>query len=423
MFNVYFVFSFLIYFFLKFFLKSRINKKKEDPERFIEKIGLIKNDFHKNEVVWFHGVSVGELKSLFPIIDNFIKRKHKVLVTTSTLSSYEIYKTKYSNNLNICHQFAPLDCPQIIKKFFNYWNLKIIFFSDSEFWPNQIFEAKKRKIPILLLNGRISLSSFKKWKFFRYYLKKILECFSIILCQSLEHKKRFEFFYDKNCTDLGNLKFIHDKKIENNSISNKNLKLLNKIIFSGLSTHDTEEEACINAFINAKKIQKNLVLIIIPRHIQRVSQIEKLLEKKNIKKKIITKVEEIDYEEKVYIVNSYGKTSEFLDISKIVFIGGSLIKHGGQNPLEVALNNSYIFTGKYIDNFKEIYNYLLQLGSVELVNSSEELKINIINCLNFKKYENINTREKILVKGQGILRKTLDTLDNFIKDNRVFDKT
>ena len=422
MLNVYFIFTFLIYFFLKFFLKLRINKKKEDPKRFIEKLGLINNDFHKNEVVWFHGVSVGELKSLFPIIDSFIRRNHKVLVTTSTLSSYEIYKTKYNNNHNICHQFAPLDCPQIIKKFFDYWNLKIIFFSDSEFWPNQIFEAKKRKIPIVLLNGRISLSSFKKWKFFRYYLKKILKCFSIILCQSLEHKKRFEFFYEKNCTDIGNLKFIHDKKIENNLI-NKNLKLLNKIIFSGLSTHDTEEEACINAFINAKKIQKNLVHIIIPRHIQRVSQIEELLEKKNIKKKIINKVEEIDDEEKVYIVNSYGKTNEFLNISKIVFMGGSLIKHGGQNPIEVALNNSYIFTGKYIDNFKEIYSYLLQLGSVELVNSSEDLKNNIINCLNFKKYENINTREKILIKGEEILQKTLDTLDNFIKDNRVFDKT
>jgi len=422
MLNVYFIFTFLIYFFLKFFLKLRINKKKEDPKRFIEKLGLINNDFYKNEVVWFHGVSVGELKSLFPIIDNFIRRNHKVLVTTSTLSSYEIYKTKYNNNHNICHQFAPLDCPQIIKKFFDYWNLKIIFFSDSEFWPNQIFEAKKRKIPIVLLNGRISLSSFKKWKFFRYYLKKILKCFSIILCQSLEHKKRFEFFYEKNCTDIGNLKFIHDKKIENNLI-NKNLKLLNKIIFSGLSTHDTEEEACINAFINAKKIQKNLVHIIIPRHIQRVSQIEELLEKKNIKKKIINKVEEIDDEEKVYIVNSYGKTNEFLNISKIVFMGGSLIKHGGQNPIEVALNNSYIFTGKYIDNFKEIYSYLLQLGSVELVNSSEDLKNNIINCLNFKKYENINTREKILIKGEEILQKTLDTLDNFIKDNRVFDKT
>jgi len=422
MLNVYFIFTFLIYFFLKFFLKLRINKKKEDPKRFIEKLGLINNDFYKNEVVWFHGVSVGELKSLFPIIDNFIRRNHKVLVTTSTLSSYEIYKIKYNNNHNVCHQFAPLDCPQIIKKFFDYWNLKIIFFSDSEFWPNQIFEAKKRKIPIVLLNGRISLSSFKKWKFFRYYLKKILKCFSIILCQSLEHKKRFEFFYEKNCTDIGNLKFIHDKKIENNLI-NKNLKLLNKIIFSGLSTHDTEEEACINAFINAKKIQKNLLHIIIPRHIQRVSQIEELLEKKNIKKKIINKVEEIDDEEKVYIVNSYGKTNEFLNISKIVFMGGSLIKHGGQNPIEVALNNSYIFTGKYIDNFKEIYSYLLQLGSVELVNSSEDLKNNIINCLNFKKYENINTREKILIKGEEILQKTLDTLDNFIKDNRVFDKT
>jgi len=104
-------------------------------------------------------------------------------------------------------------------------------------------------------------------------------------------------------------------------------------------------------------------------------------------------------------------------------MGGSLIKHGGQNPLEVALNNSYIFTGKYIDNFKEIYSYLLKLGSVDFVSSSEDLKNNIINCLNFKKYKNINTREKILLKGELILKKTLDKLESFIKDESVFDKT
>jgi len=422
MFYVYFIFTFLIYFFLKFFLKIRIKNKKEDPERFIEKLGFVNNNFPKSDIIWFHAVSVGELKSLFPIIDNFTKKHHKILVTTSTLSSYEIFKMKYGQNHNVYHQFSPLDCPQIIKKFFNYWNFKIIFFSDSEFWPNQIFEAKKRKIPIVLLNARISLSSFKKWKFFRYYLKNILKCFSIILCQSLEHQMRFEFFYKKNCEVIGNLKFIHDKKNQNNSID-KNLRLSNKIIFLGLSTHNTEEEACVNAYLNAKKIQKNLLHIIIPRHIQRVSQIEDLLKKKNIKKKIIDKVEEIDDEEKVYIVNSYGKTNEFVNISKIVFMGGSLIKHGGQNPIEVALNNTYIFTGKYIDNFKEVYSYLLQLGSVELLNSSEDLKNNIINCLNSKKYENINIREKILIKGEEILKKTLDKLENFIKDKRVFDQT
>jgi len=246
MFNVYFIFTFLLYFFLKFFLKLRIRNKKEDPKKFTEKLGIIKNNFYKN-VIWFHAVSVGELKSLFPIIDNFIKKDHKVLVTTSTLSSYEIFKIKYVNNTNILHLFSPLDCPQIVKKFFDYWNFKIIFFSDSEFWPNQIFEAKRRKIPIVLLNGRISLSSFKRWKFFKYYLKKILECFSIILCQSLEHKMRFEFFYKKNCEVIGNLKFILNEKIEDDSM-NKYVKLSNKIIFSGLSTHNRRKKRALMHF-------------------------------------------------------------------------------------------------------------------------------------------------------------------------------
>ena len=173
----------LLHYLLLPYLYFRIFKKKESPIRFKEKLGITKLQRDDGYLIWFHCASIGELKSIFPIIDHYVK-KNKILLTTSTLSSSEIFYNKYSDNKNIVHQFAPIDSPQIVKKFFLKWKPNIIFFTDSELWPNQIFYAKNNNIPIILLNGRISKKSFSKWKFFKKTMNEILKSFKLILCNS-----------------------------------------------------------------------------------------------------------------------------------------------------------------------------------------------------------------------------------------------
>jgi len=398
----------LLHYLLLPYLYFRIFKKKESPIRFKEKLGITKLQRDDGYLIWFHCASIGELKSIFPIIDHYVK-KNKILLTTSTLSSSEIFYNKYSDNKNIVHQFAPIDSPQIVKKFFLKWKPNIIFFTDSELWPNQIFYAKNNNIPIILLNGRISKKSFSKWKFFKKTMNEILKSFKLILCNSNESSDYFHYFKTNNIETIGNLKFIISENLV--SKNEDNISLQKRIIFIGLSTHDTEEEFCIKAHISLKIKYPNLLTIIIPRHVNRITKIEEIVKKSKLNYLIQDSLSDIKDDTDIFIINTYGNTQKFLKFSKFIFIGGSLINHGGQNPIEVAYNNSLIFHGPYIHNFTEIYNFLNKENISFEVKSVKELtelfEKNINSAQN-------NIKEKIISIGNQILSSTIKKLDQYI---------
>ena len=406
---IYYFATLLLYYLLRPYLYFRILKKKESPIRFKEKLGTTNAQRHNGYLIWFHCSSIGELKSIFPIIDHYIK-KNRVLVTTSTLSSSEIFYKKYSDNRNIIHQFAPIDSPQIIKRFFSKWKPNIIFFTDSELWPNQLFYAKNNNIPIILLNGRISKKSFAKWRLFKMPMRKILNCFKLILCHSNESKNYFQYFKTENIEYVGNLKFIISKNLYSKNEDNINLPA--RITFIALSTHDTEEEFCIKAYIYLKLKYPNLLTLIIPRHINRIAKIEEVI--KELKLNFLTQdtLSGIKDNTDIVIINTYGNTQRFLKLSKCIFIGGSIINHGGQNPIEVAYNNSLIFHGPYIHNFTEIYNFLNKENVSFEVKSVKELIDYLDKNINTPQSNNI--KEKIISMGNEILSKTIKKLDQYI---------
>jgi 3-deoxy-D-manno-octulosonic-acid transferase len=394
---------------LRLYLNFRILKKKESPTRYTEKLAITNTQRHDGYLIWFHCASIGELKSIFPIIDHYMK-KNKILVTTSTLSSSEIFHKKYSDNKNIIHQFAPIDSPQIVKKFFLKWKPNIIFFTDSELWPNQIFYAKKKNIPIILLNGRISKKSFSKWRLFKVTMHEILKSFKLILSDSNQSNDYFHYFKTNNIETIGNLKFIISENLD--SKNEDNVSLQKRIIFIALSTHDTEEEFCIKAYISLKLKYPNLLTLIIPRHINRIPKIEAVI--KRLKLNFLTQdsLSSIKSDTDILIVNTYGNTQRFLKLSKFIFIGGSLINHGGQNPIEVAYNNSLTFHGPYIHNFTEIYNFLNKQNVSFEVKSVKELIDYLDKNINAPQSNNI--KEKIINMGNEILSKTIKKLDQYI---------
>ena len=407
--KIYFFLTFLLNYFLYFFLFIRVLKKKESLTRFKEKLGITNAKSDNDFLMWFHCSSIGELKSIFPIIDYYVK-KNKILVTTSTLSSNEIFYKKYYNNNNIIHQFAPIDSPQIIKKFFLKWRPNIIFFTESEIWPNQIYYAKNNNIPIILLNGRLSKKSFAIWKLFKTTMSEILKCFNLILCQSEESKNYFNYFKVNNVENLGNLKFIISKNLD--SKEEDNIITQKRIIFIALSTHNTEEELCIKSHISLKLKYPNLLTLIIPRHINRVSKIEAIIKKFNLKFLTQSSLSSIKDDTDIVIINSYGNTQKFLNLTKYVFIGGSLIDHGGQNPIEVAYNNSFIFHGPYVYNFSEIYNFLNKENISFQVKTEKELTYQLKKRIDT--FQRNNVKEKIIKIGAEILSSTLKKLDEYI---------
>ena len=404
----YYLITTVFYYLLYPYLYFRILRKKECPLRYKEKLGISLKVKNNGYLIWFHCSSIGELKSIFPIIDHYLK-KNQILVTTSTLGSNEVFQKKYYNTKNITHQYAPIDSPQIIKKFFKKWNPNIIFFTESEIWPNQIFYAKNNNIPIILLNARISNKSFTKWKLFKSSMNRILDCFAIILCQSNESANHFNYFGTNNIKMLGNLKFIVSEDLEP---LEDNLNLQKRLIFIALSTHATEEEVCIKIHASLKSQYPNLLTIIIPRHINRIPEIQKIIVNTKINFLITESLDNFENNTDILIINSYGNTKKILKLSKYVFIGGSLVKHGGQNPIEVAYNNSLIFHGPHVHNFTEIYNFLNKENIAFKINSGAELTEQLKEKIN--DYQKENIKEKIIRMGDEILSSTIKELDQYI---------
>ena len=404
----YYLITTVFYYLLYPYLYFRILKKKECPLRYKEKLGISHKTRNNGYLIWFHCSSIGELKSIFPIIDHYLK-KNQILVTTSTLSSNEVFQKKYYNTNNIIHQYAPIDSPQIIKKFFKKWKPNIVFFIESEIWPNQIFYAKNNNIPIILLNARISNKSFIKWKLIKNSMNKILNCFDLILCQSNESSDYFNYFGNNNIKMLGNLKFVVSEDFENKE---ENLNLQKRLVFIALSTHPTEEEVCVKIHSSLKSQHPNLLTIIIPRHINRIPEIQKIIINNKLNFLIAESLDNFKNNTDILIINSYGNTKKILKSSKYVFIGGSLVDHGGQNPIEVAYNNSLIFHGPHVHNFTEIYNFLNKENIAFKINSEAEL----INQLKEKinDYQNKNIKEKIIRMGDEILSSTIKELDQYI---------
>jgi 3-deoxy-D-manno-octulosonic-acid transferase len=240
-------------------------------------------------------------------------------------------------------------------------------------------------------------------------MNKILNCFDLILCQSNESADYFNYFGNNNIKMLGNLKFVVSGDFENKE---ENLNLQKRLVFIALSTHPTEEEVCIKIHSSLKSQHPNLLTIIIPRHINRIPEIQKIIINNKLNFLIAESLDNFKNNIDILIINSYGNTKKILKSSKYVFIGGSLVDHGGQNPIEVAYNNSLIFHGPHVHNFTEIYNFLNKENIAFKINSEAEL----INQLKEKinDYQNKNIKEKIIRMGDEILSSTIKELDQYI---------
>ena len=390
----------------------RIIKKKEHPTRFLEKLGISSKNRMQGKVIWFHGSSVGEVLSIMPLIERLEKNSKikQIVITSSTLSSSKVLE-KYKLNKTV-HQFFPIDANLIIKKFLNYWKPTAVFFVESEIWPNTIQNLHKRNIKIALLNARITNKTFTKWFKFKSFSKDIFNKFDLCLCQNKETKIYLKKLGTKNIKNLGNLKFSESKKIKKiNKI--KNFKLLNNknILFGGISTHYDEEIFCGKVHLELKNKYKKFISIIIPRHVNRAESIKNDLENLKLKVHLHSSKINIENDTDIYLVDTYGETKSFLNMCKVVYLGGSIIKRGGQNPLEAARSGCKVIHGSNVDNFKEIYALLNNIGVSSKINGVKDAKIKIIKNLK----TNVKQKKNILKINQ-LGRKILNSINLEIRN-------
>jgi len=412
MFVIYNFFLFLLLLISPFILIIRIFLGKEDRYRFKEKYGFLAKNNKPNETIWIHGASVGEILSIIPIIMRFEKDKKikRILITSSTTSSSHILsKFKFKKTI---HQFYPFDLNFLTKHFIDHWKPKLAIFVDSEIWPNMFNNLYKKKIPLILLNARITKKSFNRWKFFPNFSKKIFEKITIALPQNMESKKYLKLLGTKNIKLIGNLKFFGGLQKDNikNLIIKK--KFSKRIVFCAASTHRTEELFIGKVHKELKLEIKNLITIIIPRHINRKKEIIDELNNIGLNSQLHTSQKKLSKGTDIYIVDTYGESAKFYSLSKLTFLGGSLIPHGGQNPLESAREGNYILYGPHIENFKEVYEILEKLKVTTRVNSIKKMKSVVRQKINFLQSNTVNKKLKYL--GDKILNKNLYEIKKFI---------
>ena len=390
----------------------RIYKGKEDKIRFREKFSIPSKKRSKGKLIWFHGASVGEILSIIPLIENYEKDKliNQILVTSSTLSSSKVLK-KFKFKKTV-HQFYPIDHFFFTKRFLEYWKPNLAIFIDSEIWPNMFKKLEEKKISLILLNARITKKTFLRWFSLKNVSQKVFNKISIAYPQNLETKYFLKKLKVKKIKTIGNLKFAE----QDNEIMNKlNFRFKSKKIWVASSTHSDEEIFCGKTHIELKKKIKNLLTILIPRHIHRVQEIKSELE--NLRLNVTNhssntkNLKNID----IYIVDTFGETKKFHKVATSVFIGGSIINRGGQNPLEAARYGARILHGPNVDNFKDVYKSLSNLKISKKITTPRELASSII----FKRNKKLG--DKIKKIGVKILKETINDLDKLIKNE--FKKT
>mgnify|MGYP001311899443 FL=1 len=401
------------------YLRTQI--KKEDKIRFKEKLFSSSFNINKNpkkKLIWFHAASIGELKSIIPLVKKLNKKnEYEFLITTVTLSSSRLIESELLSEKNIIHRFFPFDKHELVKKFLKSWSPNLIIFVDSEIWPNFILEIRRKDIPLILLNGRITKKTFLRWSLIPKTAEKIFQSFQLCLPSSNESKNYLEKLKVKKIKYYGNLKLCS----ENISISlnSKNKKTLtNHKFWCAVSTHKEEDIFCLNTHLKIKKIHNNIITIIIPRHIDRAKSIQASCKNFNLNSQILSEGESIQTNKEIIIVNSYGVIPNYLSLCKSVFIGKSMIKKleavGGQNPIEAAKLGCKIYHGPYIYNFQEIYELFKKNKIAETIYNDNELATKISNDLerSFKiKNEKIEIIDNL---GKEILNDTYNELIKMI---------
>ena len=414
-------FTYLFYPFAPIYLYFRKIRKKEDSISYREKLSKIEISREEGFLIWFHVASVGEAMSILPLIESCMEEKkiNKILLTSITLSSGKILKKRFNQNAKVIHQFLPLDISVWTSKFLEHWKPNLSIFIDSEIWPNLISQISEKKIPLLLINARITKKSFKRWKLIISFAKKIFEKFDLCIVSNKESENFLKILGAKNIKNYGNLKFSNIKTDLNKKLDSDFFnKIKNRKIWCAASTHPTEEILCARSHLKIKESYNNILTIIIPRHIDRIEKIRKELSNLNLKIVLYSKLDQIDINTDILLIDTYGEASIFYNISKYVFVGKSTIKSlimdSGQNPIEPARLGCKIFHGPNVSNFVEIYEYLRTLGVTKQVNNSNELSISLIEEFEENKGEKSNIKEEIHNYGQNILNNVIEELKKYI---------
>lgn len=368
--------------FVRLGLYMRARKGKEDKARLHERLGRTKAHRPEGPLLWVHAASVGESRSILPLLEDLQKARPNlcILLTTGTVTSAMDMAKRLPHNT--IHQFVPVDHPGAVARFFDMWQPSAGLIVESELWPNLLLAAQERGVQLALVNGRLSPTSFRNWSKAPRSAKKILGAFSLVLAQDDETADRFRSLKAPNVSMPGNLKLAAPPL----TFVEKDLTTLQELVgtrpcWVAASTHRGEEELIGDAHKILKQSMPDILTIIAPRHPERGTQIAGDLRNQGLITRLRSSQKGSLDRADIYVADTMGELGLFFTLCPLAFMGGSLIPHGGQNPLEPARLNCAVLTGPHIHNFAPTYAALTQAGAARTVDSPENLAAAIHDLL------------------------------------------
>ncbi len=422
--KIFYNLAFLVFgtFYFPFFI-LRLRQEKDKKRLLLQRLGFFSADFLKGlrgkRVIWIHAVSVGEVFAARPLIDALPDELQDWTLAVSTVTpTGQAIARKLFPKIPVF--YFPFDLSWVVRRTISKISPSMIVLMETEIWPNLILAAYEKGIPVGVVNGRLSPRSYEGYKQVRALLRGILSKIAFFLVQFQWDSDRLqEIGVSASAIQItGNMKFDINPDVSEQEVKHLREKFFplgkEKILLGG-STHEGEEKILINVFRKLRFEFPDLKLVLAPRHLPRTTKLVQQVEKKHFRCRLASLNQSVD---DVLILDSMGELKKWYALADIIFVGGSLVKHGGQNPIEAAIFKKSIFFGPHIFNFQMVYDAFLQgRGGFQVYNEVElyEFVRRVLLEPGFGKQAGLRAFE-LVSKWQGATRKNVRFIKRFIEE-------
>jgi 3-deoxy-D-manno-octulosonic-acid transferase len=401
-------------------IKRRLKLGKEDPARIGERRGLSRDARPHGPLVWIHGASVGEVLAAAALIERLRALNIRILLTSGTVTSAAIVAKRFP--ADIIHQYVPYDSPRYVARFLDHWRPSLALFIESDLWPNLILQSAARRLPMVLINGRMSQRSFPRWRRVVGTISALLDKFDICLAQSSTDAERFSALGCRNVVITGNLKLdVPAPPADPAKLERLMAQTRGRPVVVAASTHPGEEEILVEAHTTLAGFFPGLLTVIVPRHPDRGASIARMILASGLKPALRSREELPSATTDVYVGDTMGELGLFYRLAGIVFMGGSLVEHGGQNPIEAVKLGAAIVHGPHVFNFTDVYEALDQSGGARRVDDQQAVVKQLGQLL-----ANPDSRDAMVAASAqvvddlgGALERTLTALEPYLLQVRL----
>jgi 3-deoxy-D-manno-octulosonic-acid transferase len=401
-------------------IKRRLKQGKEDPARVGERRGMSADIRPHGPLVWIHGASVGEVLAAAALIERLRSLNLRILLTSGTVTSAAIVAKRFP--ADIIHQYVPYDSPRYVARFLDHWKPSLALFIESDLWPNLILSSAARRLPMVLINGRMSHRSFPRWRKISSTISALLGRFDVCLAQSQVDAERFAALGSRNVITTGNLKLdVPAPPADAAKLERLMAVTRGRPIIVAASTHPGEEDILLDVHKTLAGFFPQLLTVIVPRHPDRGEAIARIITESGLHAGLRSHEDLPTATNDIYVADTMGELGLFYRLAPIVFMGGSLVPRGGQNPIEAIKLGASIVHGPHVFNFTDVYQALDQAGGARQADRQEALVKQLGQLLAdpVAREASVVASTRVVEQLGGALERTMTALEPYLLQLRL----